>query len=336
MRRICLLLSTIVIASAIVGCNDGYVSTKVTISDYQPKEYYAGIRTIFKRKTFEYHHKLFYEFHDEIRVLDVPFSVYDVAICPFRKVLYAIAFDGVIELSFGSDTYSWIFKDPMHMIPYGVFDTDRRWLLLMGSYLDGEEANSKVKYYLNVINLRTLQRSTYGVTSYIKHMFFYSRDKAIVTAGEDLIKINLSENGDHKLIIEKGLAKAGQVYAMYHESPVYYSDRTANPDKDDIGKTKIVFDNKIIPFEHGLWMVYPFNSQLRVVEGGGLLYDIDFDGKKTLLDSIQSKIIGVGELRGKGIWVATDDGVVRTYGDQKRRETISLPDFSSSTKLTAK
>jgi len=68
-------------------------------------------------------------------------------------------------------------------------------------------------------------------------------------------------------------------------------------------------------------------GKLWVLGTYGHVFNITDDGTKEQIDQINEPIVGWGETE-EGIWVATNDGNVRTYASESTTITLILPSLT--------
>jgi len=303
------------------------ITTRYTLSYYDSRSNFAGVKltminnpTASPSRRYESESIIFWSWDGCEDKREIPnLSAYFATVCPQTLAVVAQAMDGVLVIPIDGKPHRWIFKeDGLLLHPQWAVSRDGCKVLVYG--LDP----NLVKYVLIALDTSNNRTTKFEISESPWEIIFVDNNTAVDSVGEDLIRVEFAESGEHKFSVDPGAAKGGQVKAVSKSElvfhwPVFWTEVNADQHTIECGDMKISFTDPV-PF------VFASKSYIWAIDRKGEVIKINSYGNKLSVGSYPpEKVIGRG-IFDDSLWLAFLDGTVTIFGDSKKETAkIELP-----------
>jgi hypothetical protein len=301
-------------------------TTRYRLSYYDSQSNFAGVkRTIINNPTesparrYESESIIFWSWdgHEgkrEIRNL----SAYFATVCPQTLAVIAQAMDGVLMIPMDGKPHHWVFKeDSLLLHSQWAVSRDGCKVLVYGL-----DPNLR-KYVLIALDTSKNRTTKFELSESPWEIIFVDNNTAVASVGEDLIRVEFAESGEHKFSVEPGAAKGGEVEAVYKGELVFH--QPVDWTEDNADQHTIEFGDMKISFTVPVRFVFASKSYIWAIDMNGEVLKINDDGNKLSVGNYSpEKMIGRG-IVDDSLWIAFLDGTVMVLGDSKQTARIELP-----------
>lgn len=246
------------------------------------------------------------------------------AICPDSLEVMVFTTGGVLMVPMDGGPRRWLFKqDGISLMPGCTISKDTRRALFYG--IEDSASGKGLSWFLIAIDIPSGRTTKFVIEKFRSGMEFLDSDTAVVSICEkfgseeqDLIRVEFTETGDHKFILETQTKLKGNIRAVYDGKLVLGSGSVSE------NKSFLQFDDKNFSFTGQIY-VYASESYIWIIDYEGQVLRVNPDGDKSYLDTCNCKsIIGCGTFD-DSFWVAFRDGEVKVFGDNPATAKIELP-----------
>lgn len=302
-------------------------TTRYTLGYYDHQSNFAGVKlkmednpTASPGKRYQRESVVFWSWDGRGGKKEIPdLLAYFATVCPQTLEVIVEAMDGVLVVPMDERPYSWAFKqDGLLLHSQWAVSRDGCKVLVYGL-----DPNLR-KYVLIALDTSNDRTTKFEISESPWEIIFVDNNKAVASVGEDLIRVEFAESGDHKFSVDPGAAKGGEVKAVYRgelvfHSPVFWTEDNADQHTIEFGDMKISFTVPV-PF------VLASKSYIWAIDRNGQVFRINSDGSKlSVATYAPEKVIGRGILD-DSLWLAFRDGTVKVVGDSKKETAkIELP-----------
>lgn len=236
------------------------------------------------------------------------------------KKVVVLTLEGILLISPDTNTSEVAWKARgLLLSPWAVND-DLTKIIVTDYNLD------KTSNFLTAIDLVSGAFNTREVPSIPSGLVFTNYTTAMVSVGEDLLKLQYDQSHGWRFEEIAGPHPEGAVTMVLNGKLVWVSWTDE--------KSKITYEDRTVELPGSFWhgiahkegmMVFTLNADDVSPGRSGNVYFIGSNYQVQEVAEIEGEtIIGSGS-SASGLWVATDDGVVRTFGRTEKTETIDLP-----------
>lgn len=302
-------------------------TTRYTLGYYDHQSNFAGVKlkmednpTASPARRYESESIIFWSWDGREGKREIPnLLAYFATVCPQTLAVIVQAMDGVLVIPMDGKPHRWIFKEDGFLLHFKWAVSACRCRLLV--YGMDPNLREYVLIALDILNGRTTK---FEIADTPWEMIFIDDNTAVASVGEDLIRVEFAESGDHKFSVEPGAAKQGAVKAVYKgefvfHSPVFWTEDNADQQTIECGDMKISFTDPVL-------FVLASKSYIWAIDTKGQVFRLNSDGSKLCVGTYApERMIGRGSFD-DGLWIAFLDGTVTVFGDSKKETAkIELP-----------
>lgn len=316
------ILSVILI---LLGCYKARTTTRYILSYYDHQSNLAGIKLKITRnftaapgKQYECESVIFWNWQRRKERTEIPNMASFATICPDTNEVIVQTIRGVLSVPMDRKPHHWVFRQE------GLLLHSRRAVSRDGCKVTvyGLDPNSR-KYVLIALDVSNGRTTKFEIAETPWEMIFIDQTTAVASVGENLIKVEFTESGDHRFSVEPGAGKKGEVKGLYEgefvfHSPTFWTEENADQHVIECGDMKV-------PFTDPVSFVSASESYIWAIDINGQVYRVNPDGSKVHIGKYApDEMIGCGVLP-DSLWIAFSDGTVRIFGDSEGSAKIELP-----------
>ena len=304
------------------------ITTRYTLSYYDSRSNFAGVEltminnpTASPSRRYESESIIFWSWDGREGKREIPnLSAYFATVCPQTLEVIVEAMHGVLVVPIMDERpYGWAFKqDGLLLHSQWAVSRDGCKVLVYGL-----DPNLR-KYVLIALDTLNDHTTKFEISESPWEIIFVVNNTAVASVGEDLIRVEFAESGDHKFSVDPGAAKQGAVKAVYKgefvfHSPVFWTKENADQHTIEYGDMKVSFTDPVR-------FVYASESYIWAIDKNGQVFKINSDGSKLSVGTYApNEMIGRG-IFDDSLWLAFLDGTVTVHRDStKETAKIELP-----------
>jgi hypothetical protein len=240
------------------------------------------------------------------------------AICPDTNEIIVHTIPGVLIVPMDEGPHRWALKqdDTLLLSRWAISNNSLKVLV----YGFDSDLRKYVLIALDILNGRTTR---FEISEIPWGIIFIDDNTAVASVGEDLIRVEFTESGDHKFSVELGAAEKGEVEAVYKGElvfhwPVFWTKENTDQHTIEYGDMKVSFTDPVL-------FVHASESYIWAMDKNGQVFKINSDGSKLIIGTYApNEMIGRG-IFDDSLWIAFLDGTVRVFGNSIETANIEFP-----------
>lgn len=249
---------------------------------------------------------------------EIPHLTRLAAICPDTNEIIVQTIPGVFIVPMDEGPPRWAFKqDNILLLSRWAINNNSCKVLVYGFDSD---LRKYVLIALDILNGRTTK---FEISEIPWEIIFINDNTALASVGEDLIRVEFAESGDHKFSVDTGAAKKGEVKAVYKGKFVFH--RPVVWTKENADQHIVECGNMKNSFAEPVRYVLASKSYIWAIDTEKQVFRVNGEGTKLCVGTYApEKMIGRGTFD-DSFWIAFSDGTIRIFGDSEGTAKIELP-----------
>lgn len=293
-------------------------TTNYRLGYYDNQSNFAGTKlkithdiTAAPGKIYEFGTVIFWNWQGRKGKTEIANSAHFMTIRPDTNEVIVQTIDGVLIIPMSEEPYRWVLKEDDAVLFYRYAISSDAHRMLACSRYDG-------RYSLIALDFLSGHTAKFELLTNPDGMAFIDDNTAVASVGEDMVKVEFAESGEHKFVLSSGAAKHGSIKAIYKGEIVFYARGPENQSTIQCGDMKVLFNER-------LDFVLACESYIWAMSRSGQVFRVESAGNKVCAATYSYKeIIGQGVFD-DNLWIAFNDGTVRVFGDTPAVAKIELP-----------
>jgi hypothetical protein len=300
-------------------------TTRYRLSYYDSRSNFAGVKLTkinnpiaSSGKRYQREYVVFWNWDGREGKTDIPKLPYSAVICPETHQILILTFEGILVVAMDGKQLRWIFKeDGMRLYPIWAVSREGCKALVYGL-----DPNLR-KYVLIALDTSNNRTTKFELSESPWEIIFVDNNTAVASVGEDLIRVEFAESGEHQFSVDPGAAKGCEVEAVYKGELVFH--QPVDWTEDNADQHTIEFGDMKISFTDPVRFVLASKSYIWAIDTKGQVFRLNSDGSKLCVGTYAPEtMIGRGTFD-DSLWIAFLDGTVTMFGDSKQTTEIVLP-----------
>jgi|GEM_PF-3840244 len=324
------------LAVAFPGCageEPNHINAIAVLDTFEDPNNYAGHRVFASRDDFieipnmetPYESLIFYKHQGKLYQGAIPHHPYTLFYCPAQDQVIIHSIDGILITPIAENTYRWIFHDKNMLMrcPWAINRNKTRIITTVTKL-----SPPSLSYALLCVDLSANTCTLHDIPASPSSVEFTDNTHALASIGDDLLAINIPDNGSPEFSLQQGLAKQRRILGAIGQTLVFYSDtyRDDMPDDEEV-VTSIHLGDQTISLDKGQWVLFLgiLDNHVWIITSSKKIIRIAADGSKSLIDQATNSATIHG-LNTKGLWIMDRPPIVKTYNPSPATCTIEIPE----------